>query len=84
MKYQSFTTGSSNHIRCIIVQILIMKCVVDGRRTMLRKDAVIVRISSSRDDLVNLVKIQYDLVRITEDSRNLAAPMKKMLGSCGG
>jgi hypothetical protein len=74
MKYQSFTTGSSNHIRCIIVQILIMKCVVDGRRAMLRNDAVIVRISSSRDDLV----------RITEDSRNLAAPIKKMLGSCGG
>lgn len=74
MKYQSFTTGSSNHIRCIIVQILIMKCVVDGRRAMLRNDDVIVRISSSRDDLV----------RITEDSRNLAAPIKKMLGSCGG
>lgn len=40
-------------------------------------------IPSSRDVLVSLVKIQYDLVRITEDSRNLAAPMKKTLGSCG-
>lgn len=53
-----------------------MNCVVDGRKAMLRKDAGIVRISSSRDVLVNLVKIQYDLVRISEGSRNLPAPIK--------